>query len=313
MNLSGWRVFVVLAIILCLVSSCKPYRTDSTLFLRNIKIKDDPANLQCIFFDTLNGDATLLRLPSGKAVLIDGGAGDEGRKIVEFLKSLGISKLDTVILTHPDIDHYGGLISVFDIFTVDKLYYTGLASWTPPYESFMEKVRDSKCKVYKVRQADIIDLGSEVSFLVFWPPHQVEDDKFSSHFANTMSMVGKLRFRNVSVLFTADVKQDSEAALAKKYGEGLKADILKVAHHGSKSSSSETFLKLVKPKIAVIMGEYYNIEIGAYRRAADQTVQRLKETGSKVFSTHKCGKLVIELDGKGIIRICPERMEREQY
>jgi competence protein ComEC len=221
---------------------------------------------------------------------------------------MGIDKVDAVILSHPDIDHYGGLSAVLEEFEIKEFYRTGLCSWTPPFRAFMRRLIREQCVVRWVRQGGTIDLDPKVTCDVLWPPVNADiRNDYSSHYANTMSMVLSITYGKVTVLMTGDIKRDSEMKLVKKYGSRLGAQVLKVAHHGSGSSSRRTFVRTVSPRIAVIMGERFNLESEAWRRASSDTLERLKYKGCRVLRTQRKGSVLIETDGESLVRVLTAR------
>jgi competence protein ComEC len=264
-----------------------------------------PSNrrLSCYFFDASAGDSTLLVLPSGKAVLLDCSTGSGGERVARYLKLLKVDKLGAAILSHPDFDHYEGFTTLLEEFPPDVFYHSGLESWTSQYRKFRAKLAQAGCGVRAVRRGQSILLGDGVVCSVLWPRADVAPNTKSLHFSNTNSLVLKIRYGKVSFLFTGDIKSDTEAAMLGEDTEELRADVLKVAHHGSASSSGQAFLEAVKPRVGVILGSCLNIERGAFRRAAPQTLARLAGVGATTLQACNVGTIFIETDGDEITSV----------
>lgn len=259
--------------------------------------------LSCYFFSSGAGDSTLLVLPSGKAVLIDCSTGGGGARVARYLKMLKVDKLSAAILSHPDFDHYDGFTTLLGEFPPDVFYHSGLESWTSQYRKFRAKIAETGCEVRTVRRGQSIPLGDGVVCSVLWPRADVKPNTKSPHFSNTNSLVLKIKYGNVSLLFTGDIKSDTEAVLVREDSRKLRADVLKIAHHGSASSSGQAFLEAVKPRVAVILGSCMNIERGAFGRAAPRTLSRLDEVGATTVLTCNVGTIFIETDGDEITSV----------
>jgi beta-lactamase superfamily II metal-dependent hydrolase len=269
-------------------------------------------HLRCYFFNTGTGDASLLVLPSGRTAVIDAGTRGGGDRAAGYLGILGADGLDVAILSHPDYDHYAGLGRLVRRFPPAEFYHSGLPSWTPWYRSFTQEIERSGCAVHTVRRGDAIPLGGDVTCRVLWPPRHVEPDSTSPHFANTNSLVLAIRFGDVSFLFCGDAKEDTEATLVRESRRDLKADVLKIAHHGSGSSSSREFLDAVCPDVAIVMGEHGNRERGAFGAASPETIARLEETASRIVRVCRTGSVLVETDGRRITTIATTREDTPQ-
>ncbi len=276
--------------------------------MRRTRAAAGESTLKVWFFDTGRGDSILIRTPAGRYVLIDGAERANGRWIERFLGELGVAKLDAVVLTHPDIDHYGGLTRIVGTVPVGVLYQSGLQSWTPPWGAFRSAVARSSCETRTVRRGDAIDLGEGVACEVLWPPRDRSNRVASMHHSNTNSVVLRIVFGDVAFLFTGDLQDDSEKTLVALGAGALRARVLKVAHHGGRSSSSEAFLRAVGPRIAVITGELGVIEPGVWGRCSPGTLRRLEASGARVIRTRHFGTVCIETDGKAITRIVTSKV-----
>lgn len=253
--------------------------------------------LRCWFFNTRCGDAILFALPSGEAVLIDGGSVEDGAQILRHVAGQGIDALAAVVLSHPDIDHYGGLTHVFRSLNVARFYSSGARSWTPAYRTFIRAVASSQCNIHEVRRGDHIPLKDSTTFKVLWPPPNVRLRVFSRHSTNSYSVVLKVQFGDVSFLLPGDLKRDAESEIVAADGAALAANVLKIPHHGSRSSASEAFLRSVGPTVCVLTGERGNWEIGALGHAAPSTLDRILKIRCRIVNTCTSGTVMIESNG----------------
>ena len=209
-----------------------------------------------MFIDVGQGDSQLVVTSSGKAILIDGGGfasmtdltrnmGDY--TVVPFLYDYGITKLDLVVSTHGDDDHLQGLLTVFKEIKVDNLiipYNKDLE----PYRSLLELAGKQNTATRACKAGDIITLDNDTSIKVLNP---IEGIKHNKSPENNGAIVFKVNYKKVSILFTGDIEKEAEKILLDNNAD-LKADVLKVSHHGSKTSTTEEFLNAADPKIAVI-------------------------------------------------------------
>ena len=244
--------------------------------------------LEVHFFDVGKADSILL-INSGETMLID--AGDTNAKdiIIPYIKNMGIKKLDAVIFTHPHKDHIGSADSVIKSFEIGQIYMPGITHTTRAFEKLLDAI-DEKSK-------DIIipDVGDKIKFgncdVTVLAPMKEYDN------INDNSIVLMLKYQDTKFLFTGDIERASERDLVDA-GADLKADVLKVAHHGSSSSSKKYFLDEVKPKYAVIScGQDMDNES---KNPSKKVLDSLKSIGAEVFRTDEMGTIVIKSDGKKI-------------
>jgi len=245
--------------------------------------------LRVHFLDVGQADCILIQVPGGKNVLIDGGNNDDGPAVVSYLKKQGVRRLDVVVATHPHEDHVGGLDSVLNAFEAGKVYAPRVTANTKSFEDFLLAVQRKGLKITEARAGMALDLGPAASALFLAPAGTGYED------LNDYSAVLKLTCGGTSFLFTGDAEAVSEAEMLRS-GRDLKADVLKVGHHGSASSTTAEFLKAVSPKYAVI-------SVGAgndYHHPSPKTLARLAAAGVKIFRTDERGTVVVESDGQQI-------------
>ncbi|WP_245954437.1 ComEC/Rec2 family competence protein [Fontibacillus phaseoli] len=223
--------------------------------------------------------------PSGSTMLIDAGNNDREQQMVDYLRQYGVDHLDVILGTHPDADHIGGLDVVIDHYEVGAIYMPKIQANTKTFESLLESIRDKGLKV-KTAQAGLqLEWDDQVQVEMIAPVEYSED-------SNNMSAVLKVTYGETSFLLTGDAERESEKAMLAS-GKDLSADVLLVGHHGSKSSTSLTFLQQVAPKFAVIqVGE------NSYGHPKQEILNRLSKNGTQVYRNDLQGTIEFASDGQ---------------
>lgn len=203
--------------------------------------------LMVSFLDIGQGDSIFIQTPSGKQMLIDGGSNRAVlRKLSEVMPWYDRS-LDVVVATHPDLDHIGGLIDVFERYRINHVFESGVADDGTDSRALESAVSQSKeTQRHVARRGNIIDFGDGVYFEILFPDRAVPSVE-----TNTASVIGRLVYEDTAFLFTGDSPIAIEKYLVRLDGSRLKADVLKVGHHGSKTSSDPLFVGFVNPEYAV--------------------------------------------------------------
>ncbi|SHE51823.1 ComEC/Rec2 family competence protein [Desulforamulus putei] len=246
-----------------------------------------PGIMKVHFIDVGQADAILVQAGE-ESMVIDAGNNDDGDRVVDYLKQLGIKKLAVVMGTHPHEDHIGGLDNVIKTFAVDKVYLPKVNHNTKTYRDVLLAVKEKNLRVTAARGGQSFSLGeARVEILA---PNGTRYEEL-----NDYSIVCKVTFGDSRFLFTGDAEAVSEQEMLNN-GCNLKADVLKVGHHGSSSSTGERFLKAVSPKMAVISVGRKN----DYGHPHRETLQRLAAARIKVYRTDKAGTIVMTTDGKKI-------------
>jgi len=201
--------------------------------------------LTVTYIDVGQGDSIFIQAPSGKTMLIDAGTPEMGSKVVNYIKSRGINKIDILVATHPHNDHIGGIPAVIENFQIGKFYMPKVTTTTKTFENVLRAAKSKGLSINVAKAGVVLDLGDEVKAEMLAPNSSHYDD------LNNYSAVIKITYGNTAFLFTGDAEKESEQEMLDK-GYDLKADVLKVGHHGSSSATTWAFLKAVNPKYAVI-------------------------------------------------------------
>ena len=232
------------------------------------------------FLSVGQGDSIYMELPNGQNALIDGGPSSSATgSLATFLSGKSVTKIDHVVLTHPHSDHYKGLRYVFNNLTVGNFYDTRMDNTGAAADNTLrDQINTLGVKVTYPAPGDEFLWGSGgVGVKIFNScPEPVQSS--DGHAINNCSIMLKLTYQNASVLFTGDTEAEVEASLVTRYGNELKADVLKVAHHGSPNSSSELFLNAVMPARA-----YIEVGKNSYGHPAQSVLDRLIAVGAAVY------------------------------
>lgn len=239
------------------------------------------------FISVGQGDSIFLQLPGNQTMLVDAGPNEAGSTVVSYLQKQGIKKIDYLVATHPHADHIGGMDTVIQAFEIGKVYMPRVTTTTENFESVLRSLQAKGLKITPAKAGlTVIDQGGlKINFLA--PCSSGYED------LNNWSAVLKVQFGNTSFLLTGDAEAESEQEMLFS-GANLKADVLKVGHHGSYSSTTPTFLKAVSPKYAVI-------SVGAgndYGHPHQETLAKLVNAGVKVYRTDRDGTVIFVSDGK---------------
>ena len=242
-------------------------------------------NLTITFLDVGQGNAILIEAPD-RAILVDGGERDYGDEVVGFLKGRGIHRLDAVIATHPHSDHIGGLITVLEVMDVGIVYDSGQMATTPVYFDFLQVISDRGIP-YDEAVPGSLDLSSAVKINVLGPSTPMFDGDTA---VNDNSIILKVTYGEFSVLLTGDAGFRAEDRIMNK---DPGANLLQVAHHGSRYSTGDMFLDRVSPDIAVISVGRDN----GYGHPSQDTMGRLQSHGIDIYRTDLDGTVSVTSDG----------------
>ncbi len=243
--------------------------------------------MQIHFIDVGEGDSILINVHDGKKILVDAGNSDTGPGLVKYLTSIGVSRIDHLILTHPHDDHIGGVFNILSEFKVGNLYDNGINDFPSTiYEDYVKSVRKEPSK-YRVLQAGEQLLFGELKLEVINPRLPLTGD------LNEDSIVLRLHYGDVNVLLSGDMGERGERRLMNT-GVELNSHILKIGHHGAENACTDDFLAAVGPQAAIISVGKNNI----YSRPKAQTLKRLENAGIKIYRTDLNGHITLKTNGK---------------
>lgn len=269
------------------------------LILINFIIYIFPQKLRIFFIDVGQGDSTLIITPDKKTVLIDGGGSDSfdvGEKVLlPYLLDRRILKVDYVLISHFDTDHCGGILTIMEKVKVKNIIISEQAEHSENYERFKKLMIHKKIRLIEVKKGDKIKIGRYSEFKILFPTSRL----LSENPLNNNSIVAQFNYNNFKMLFTGDIEKLAEQQILKTEKAEIRADILKVAHHGSKTSSIPEFIKAVKPKIALI-GVGKNNTFG---HPNQQTIKNLENIKCRIYRTDLQGEIIIKIDQKGRMNV----------
>ncbi|MGM0942527.1 MAG: ComEC/Rec2 family competence protein [Bacillota bacterium] len=251
------------------------------------------SGMQMHFIDVGQGDSMLIKTPANKHILIDGGPPDAGKRVVKYLKKQGVNKIDLLVATHPDVDHIGGLPYVMKHIKVAKILDSGKLHTTRMYAKYIQEIRKQAIpvKVAKLHEKLLVDPLLSI---------QVLNTYGKSKNNNQSSIALKVSYKEVDFLLMSDVEMEQEKEIMKNIE--IDAEILKVAHHGSNTSTSLRFLKAVSPQTAILTYSKEN----DYGHPVNRVIKNLYKVNANIYSTGALGNLVIRTDGEDYL-VFPEK------
>ncbi len=265
----------MLALLLPQLISCNAYK-------RNAE-----GELSVHFLDVGQGDASFIELGGGPCMLVDTADAEHGERVCRYIKSLGHTRIDTLLLTHPHDDHAGGALSVLGQLEVGRILIPKADYTTPEQRSALSEAERQGVEIIEIGYGDGFKLGTaDVQFLSGGSSYEDENDS---------SAVMKLSYGERSFLFMGDCTKVAEADLVDS-GYDLSADVIKVGHHGSDGSSSERFISAVGAKYAVISCS----EDNEYSHPSPYAVNRWEKSGAAVLCTDECADIVFRSDGESL-------------
>lgn len=255
----------------------------------NVNPSDIPenSNFEVHFIDVGQADSALIEC-DGETMMIDGGNVADSNVVAAYLKKEDVTELNYVVCSHAHEDHVGGLSGALSVTKADNIYAPKTETNTKAYKNFKKKAEEQNVEIKHPNIGDEIQLGSStVEFL--GPVDENGKD------LNSTSIVLKITYGNTSFLFTGDAESDEEEEILNS-GADLKSTVLKVGHHGSRTSTSYPFLREVMPQYAVISVEKGN----SYGHPNEETLSKLSDAGVEVYRTDESGDIVMTSEGNNI-------------
>ncbi len=251
-------------------------------------LQRDDEYLSVTFLDVGQGDAILIETPDGVQVLIDGGP--DATVLRELASTLPWfdRTIDIVLGTHPDKDHIGGLVDVLAQYQVQEIITTENTGETTAAQAYYDSLLGEGARVTMARAGQVFTLGASTTVTIFSPatdPSMLE--------SNTASIVVQVRYGEIEFFLTGDAPASIENYLVETYGTQLQSEVLKLGHHGSKTSSSEAFLRMVSPQFAVVSSGRDN----SYGHPAKEVVERVRGLGIPIVNTAEEGRITFQTDG----------------
>ena len=283
MKRKGFKGILLLLSMLFALTGCSVSEaTQHGMAVDTIQAED--VLLRVDFLNVGQADCALLST-NGHYMVIDGGNNGDADTILSYLEGQGVEKLDAVVGTHPHEDHIGSLDAIINHFDVDAVYMPKIMHTSKTFEDVLDAVANKGLKIKSPSPGDTIDFnGLEIE--VLGPQREYKD-------FNNNSIVLKVNAGETAFLFTGDAEETAEKDILQADYD-LQADVLKVGHHGSSTSSSQAFLQAVKPKYAVI-----SVGVGnSYHHPEEEALQRLQSIGAEIYRTDLQGNIVCTTDGK---------------
>lgn len=289
-------LFAVICLALC---SCSININVNSSSLENKSTTPASGTLSVHYLDVGQGDSIFIELPNKKCMLIDAGENMYGKSITEYITNLGYSKIDYLVATHPHADHIGSMAYVVNHNDIGEIYMPKVATTTKTYEKLLTAISDKGLKVKSAKAGmNIVDDG-DFSIDILAPVTIEEDD------LNNCSIILKMNYKGDSFLFLGDAeKKELETVTA-----DMSAEVLKVGHHGSRTSTTKALLEEVNPKYAVISLGKGN----SYGHPHKITLELLDEFNVETYRTDQDGTIVISTEGSGVtIKTGQTSMERDE-
>lgn len=242
--------------------------------------------LKVHYLDVGQGDSIFIELPNNETILIDAAESYQSEKIINYLKNLNYQKIDYVIGTHPHTDHIGGLKDIINTFEIGKIYMPKVVSTTKTYESLLMAIKDKNLKINTAKAGTSIIDTDALKINILAPNNSTYTE------LNNYSVVTKITYGTTKFLFMGDAEKLSENEIK----ENVSADVIKIGHHGSNTSSSIDFIKKVNAKYGIISVGLNN----KYNLPKEETITNWKNSGTKIYLTSINGTITAISDGTNI-------------
>lgn len=252
------------------------------------KEKVDYTSLEVSIVDVGQGDAIFIKTPNGKTILVDTGSKDEKSKILNFINSKDIKSIDMLVGTHPHEDHIGNMATIINDYSVGEVYMPKVAHTTKTFKNTVKAIKEKGLTIKMPNLSEKLKFD-DVTIEFVAPNSKSYKD------LNNYSIVMKVTYGKNSFLLTGDAEKESESEMLSKNYD-LKADVLKLGHHGSSTSSTKKFLQAVNPKFSIASCSKDN----EYGHPHEEIINSLKKMNIKLFKTYESGTVTFTSDGKNI-------------
>ena len=242
--------------------------------------------LKVHYLDVGQGDSIFIELPNNETMLIDAAESYQSENIINYLKNLNYQKIDYVIGTHPHTDHIGGLKDIINTFEIGKIYMPKVVSTTKTYESLLMAIKDKNLKINTAKAGTSIIDTDALKINILAPNNSTYTE------LNNYSVVTKITYGTTKFLFMGDAEKLSENEIK----ENVTADVIKIGHHGSNTSSSIDFIKKVNAKYGIISVGLNN----KYNLPKEETITNWENSGTKIYLTSINGTIRAISDGTNI-------------
>ena len=242
--------------------------------------------LKVHYLDVGQGDSIFVELPNNETMLIDAAESYQSENIINYLKNLNYQKIDYVIGTHPHTDHIGGLIDIINTFEIGKIFMPKVVSTTKTYESLLMAIKDKNLKINTAKAGTSIIDTDTLKINILAPNNSIYTE------LNNYSVVTKITYGTTKFLFMGDAEKLSENEIK----ENVTADVIKIGHHGSNTSSSIDFIKKVNAKYGIISVGLNN----KYNLPKEETITNWENSGTKIYLTSTNGTIRASSDGTNI-------------
>jgi competence protein ComEC len=277
-------LMITIPLILCIILTFSCCCTNSHKVIGPVTNSNLTGNLTITYIDVGQGDSELVISPSGKTMLIDAGESEQSSKIVSIMKKESVASFNDVVMTHPHSDHIGGISYIISNFPVYQVIDSGYPHTTKTYANVLELIDKRNISYRVVKNGDIVDFDPNVKVEVLNPQNTWFEN------INDNSVVLKITYGDVSFLLPGDAEGDAEQVYARQLDH---IDVLKVGHHGSKTSTSDYLLNKIYPDISVISVGKGN----SYGHPSIITLNKLAKSHSEIYRTDINGDITITTDG----------------
>ena len=253
---------------------------------QNSNINTNNDLLKIHYLDVGQGDSIFIELPNNETMLIDAAESNQSENIINYLKNLNYQKIDYVIGTHPHTDHIGGLKDIINTFEIGKIYMPKVVSTTKTYENLLQTIKDKNLKINTAKAGTTIIDTDTLKINILAP----NNDTYTE--LNNYSVVTKITYGTTKFLFMGDAEKLSENEIK----EEVTADVIKIGHHGSNTSSGLNFIKKVNAKYGIISVGLNN----KYNLPKEETITNWENSGTKIYLTSTNGTITAISDGTNI-------------